>query len=64
MVGADDFYYSGYLSDSLLVFDKTWMETTNVEAFLGTVWWSLLCICAGFAAGIWLHPRISHWLDR
>jgi len=29
--------------------------------FLGTVWWSVLCVVAGFGVGVW---SARTWLDR
>jgi len=40
------------------------METEMMEQFLGTTWWSILCVMSGIAMGIYLRPWIMDKLGR
>jgi len=36
-----------------------------MSELLGTTWWSVLCVVAGFGIAIWLWPMIRRWIaDR
>jgi len=40
------------------------MENKIMEDFLGTMWWSILCVLVGFAAGVWLKPWLMSKIGR
>lgn len=31
----------------------------SMDAFLGTVWWSVLMVAAGFVGGVYLRPWVA-----
>ena len=40
------------------------MENKVMEQFLGTTWWSILCVISGVAMGIYLRPWIMDKLGK
>lgn len=44
--------------------DNEIMEVEQVSDLLGTFWWSIVCVAAGFAAGIYLFPWLKNRFTR
>ena len=36
----------------------------SFDAAVGTLWWSILMVCVGFGAGMFLRPMIMKILNR
>ena len=54
-----------HISSMGIPYDYYSMENTEVigvtmSDFLGTIWWSILCVAAGIAAGMWLKTWIMN----
>jgi len=40
------------------------MCIASIDAFLGTVWWSVLMVAIGVVGGCYLRPQISRLLNN
>jgi hypothetical protein len=43
----------------MVVLEKKAMMLASFDAFLGTVWWSVLMVVVGFGAGVYLRPWVA-----